>query len=157
MGESPVQPPVQQSRVSWIALAALGVALAAMAVDHLLGTEPDAGESGLADPATFAVSAVLTLAAAGFLFGWLVPRVLNKGEERVASVGLVCSIVSVVPGIAFLWLGFPYACAGAGVQLGRYGRRGARAGRALAAVVLGTAVLLLGSAFVIFEVVSLIA
>ena len=154
MRDSPVQPLVQQPRVSWIGLASLGVALAAMTVDHLLGTEADAGESGLADPATFAISAVLTLVAAVFLFGWLVPRVRGQGGERAASVGLACSIVSAVPGVVFLWLGFPYACAGAGVQLGRDSRRGARPGRALAAVVLGTAVLLVGVAFAVHGVVS---
>jgi hypothetical protein len=148
---------VEHSRIPWIGLLALGVALAAMVVDHLLGTEPDAGESGLADPATFAVSAVLTLAAASFLFGWLVPRVRRQGAERAASVGLVSSVVSAVPGIVLLWLGFPYVCAGAGAQLGRDGRRGARSGRALAAVVVGTAILLFGIAFVIYGVVISIA
>ena len=68
-------------RMSWIGVVTLAVALTAMAVDHLLGTDREDGETGLADPATFAISAALCLAAAALLFGLLVAR----GERAPAG------------------------------------------------------------------------
>ena len=115
-----------------------------MAIDHLVGTESD-DESGLADPSTFAISVVLSGALALVLFGWLIPRTLAKGRSRAATVGLVCSVLSVVPGIALLWLGLPFVSAGAGIALGMEGRREAH-WRGVAAVALGLAVIVLGLA-----------
>jgi hypothetical protein len=57
------------SRETWIGVAVTAIAFAAMAVDHLLGTEPDDDDVGLVDPATFAISAGLSAAAAAVLFG----------------------------------------------------------------------------------------
>jgi hypothetical protein len=131
--------------VSRIGLLALGLALAAMAVDHLLGTEREQGQGGLADATGFALSAILCLVAAAVLFGWVVPRALGAGPERAAIAGVACSALSVVPGIAFAWLGFPFVVAGAGVELGLRARHGSRRRLALAAIVFGTAFLVLGA------------
>lgn len=125
------------TRLSWVGVVALSVALGAMAVDHLLGTDREPGESGLADPPTFAISAALCAVAAVALFGWVVPRALRRGPDRAASTALVLSIAAVVPGIAFWWLGFPVVVAGAGVALGLEARVGPRRGRAVAAAALG--------------------
>lgn len=132
------------NRVSLIGLVALAVAVAAMAVDHLLGTERTE-DDGLVDPTMFGISVVLSLTVAAVLFGWLVPRERSKGPERSARSGLVCSIASVVPGLAFIWVGFPFVVAGAGLALGLEGRGGARRVEAGAAVVIGGLVLVLGA------------
>ena len=72
---APPKPP----RIRWIGEAALSVAVVAMAIDHLVGTEGD-DEGGLADPAMFAISVALCGALAIALFGWLVPRVISRGN-----------------------------------------------------------------------------
>ena len=118
-----------------------------MAVDHLLGTDPDPGESGLADPVTFAVAIALCAGAAALLFGWVLPRSRREGSVRATVIGFVASLVSVVPGIAFVWLGFPLVVAGAGVELGLEGRRGARGRLAVAAVVIGAALIAFAGAY----------
>ena len=134
-----------ERRTTVVAVTSVLVALAAMAVDHLLGTERDDDE-GFVDPTTFAVSAVLTLAVAAFLFGWFVPRERSRGPGRAARSGLVCSVLAVVPGIAVIWLGFPFVVAGAGMALGLEGRQGPRRAEATAAVVVGGLALALGTA-----------
>lgn len=137
--------PFAGARPSWPALASLGVALGAMAVDHLLGTEREDGEGGLADPATFAVTAVLCLVTAALVFGWAAPRARARGPERMAAVALASSVLAVVPGAAFAWLGFPFVVAGGGVDLGLEARLGPRRRLALVAVVVGVAFLALGA------------
>ena len=115
-----------------------------MAIDHLIGTDRE-GDAGLVDPAMFAISVALCVGLALVLFAWVVPRSVAHGPSRAANVGLLVSALSIVPGIAVLWLGLPLVSAGAGVALGLEGLPGAR-GRALAAVVLGAGVVVLGLA-----------
>jgi hypothetical protein len=136
-----------------VGIVALVVAVGAMAIDHLVGTER-ADDDGLVDPTMFAISVSVSLAIAAFLFGWLVPRETRKGPERAARSGLVCSVASVVPGIAFIWVGFPFVVAGAGLALGLDGRRGARRTEAGVAIVLGALVLVLGALAYVVAVVS---
>ena len=133
----------RDTSVVLVGLVALLVAIGAMALDHLVGTERT-GDDGLVDPAMFAISLVLSLAVAAALFGWLVPREIRSGPERAARSGLVCSSASVVPGLALIWVGFPLVVAGAGLALGLVGQRGARRLEATAAVVIGALVLVLG-------------
>ena len=135
-----------------VGIVALVVAVGAMAIDHLVGTER-ADDDGLVDPTMFAISAVLSLAFAAVLFGWLVPSELGKGPERAARSGFVCSVASVVPGIAFIWVGFPFVVAGAGLALGLDGRRGRRRIEAAAAVGIGALVLVLGAAAYVVAVI----
>ena len=134
----------RDTRVALVGVVALVVVVGTMAVDHLLGTERT-DDDGLVDPTMFLISVVLSLAAAAVLFGWLVPRERRKGPERSARSGLVCSIASIVPGIAFVWIGFPFVVAGAGLALGLEGRRGSRRAEAGAAVVIGGLALFLGT------------
>jgi hypothetical protein len=142
------------AKVSWIALLAIFVAIGGMAVDHLLGTEREEGEGGLADPATFAISVLLCLVAAWLCFGWLVPRARRDGTGRAASVALALSLLSVVPGIALLWLGFPLVTAGAGAQLGLESRSGPRRRVALVAVAVGVALIAFGTVAYTYAVVD---
>lgn len=131
-------------RTRLVALIALLVVVGTMAVDHLLGTDRS-NDEGLVDPPMFVISVALSLALAVALFGWLVPRQLRRGAERAARSGLVCSVLSVVPGIAFVWIGVPFVVAGAGVALGLEGRRGTRRLEATVAVVIGALALALGA------------
>jgi hypothetical protein len=137
-------PARRDSSVLLVGLVAILVGLGAMAVDHLIGTERT-DDDGLVDPTMFVISVVLSLAVAVVLFAWIVPRALRIGPERAARSGLVCSIASVIPGLAFVWVGFPLVVAGAGLALGLEGRRGTRRTEAAAAVVIVALVLVLGS------------
>ena len=139
--------------VGLVGLVALVVAVGAMAIDHLVGTDR-ADDDGLVDPTMFAISVSLSVGVAAVLFGWLVPRELAKGPERAARSGLVCSVVSVIPGIAFVWVGFPFVVAGAGLALGLDGRRGKRRIEARAAIAIGALVLVLGASAYVVAVVS---
>jgi hypothetical protein len=130
--------PSVRGSVQVVGLLGLVAALCAMAIDHHVGTEASAGDDGFpVDPAMFAIAAVLCMATLAALFGWLVPRVRAAGPERCARVGLVLSALSVIPGIALLWVGVPFVVAGTGVALGLEGREGRRRIEATAAVVLG--------------------
>jgi hypothetical protein len=97
-----------------------------MAYDHLVP----------GDPGGFVVGAAASLGLAAVLLGWLVPR-WKRTPERAANAGLLCSVLAVVPGVAFLWLGVPLALAGSGIALGLAGREGEERGRATAAVGIG--------------------
>jgi hypothetical protein len=125
-----------------IAVAVAALAVAAMAVDHLLGDDP-----GLEDPPAFLIASLLSLMLTGLLFGVLVPRTRAAPEapERAAARGLACSILAVVTLPLALWLGLPFPLAGAGVALGLFGRAGRRRHLAIAAVAVGTAVLVLAT------------
>jgi 4-amino-4-deoxy-L-arabinose transferase-like glycosyltransferase len=139
--ESAERPDETNERV--VALVALLVAAGALAIDHLLGTSGGDEDDFPVDPAMFAIGVVLSAVAA---FGWLVPRERKRGPERAARSGLACSILSVVRGIAVVWVGFPFLIAGAGLALGLEGRRGDRYREATAAVLIGALVLVPGAA-----------
>jgi hypothetical protein len=114
------------------------VAVAAMAVDHLLGDDP-----GLEDPPTFAISCAVTLGLVALVFGWVVPRA--RAADRAARDGLILSIVAIVPGLATLWLGPPFAFAGGGLALGLFAWQSARDRRGAIAIVLAALVLGFGT------------
>jgi hypothetical protein len=118
------------------------LALGAMAVDHLL--EEDGGFA--ADPPAFAIAGVLSLLLALLLFGVVVPRVLARPDsaDRAATIGLVSSVLAVAS-IPVLFLGPPFVLGGSGVALGLLGRSGRKHGRATAAVVAGSTVVVLGA------------
>lgn len=125
-----------------IAVGVTVLASVAMAVDHLMGDDP-----GLEDPPTFLISSALLLALAAFVFGFVVPRAKSAAEpaKRAARDGLICSVLAVVPGIAVLWLGLPFILAGGGLALGLISRREKSSPLAVAAIVIGILVLLLGT------------
>jgi hypothetical protein len=126
------------SRQTAIGIGVSAIAVAAMAVDHLLGDDP-----GLEDVPTFLISSGLTLAVAAVVFGIVVPRAAAD-PVRAAKHGLVLSALSVLV-IVTIWLGLPFPIAGGGVALGLIGRGGSHRRRGTAAIVLGAAVILLGT------------
>jgi hypothetical protein len=130
----------ERSRDTGIGIAVAALAVAAMAVDHLLGDDP-----GLEDPFTFLLGSGLSLAVAAIVFAGVVPRAKAAGAERAARRALVCSVLSVVA-LPLVWLGLPFPLAGGGIALGLTGRDGQRRRRATAAIGIGAIVLLLGTA-----------
>ena len=126
------------SQQTTIGVGVSAIAVAAMSVDHLLGDDP-----GLEDVPTFLLSSGLTLAVAAVVFGIVVPRAAAD-PVRAAKRGVVLSALSVLV-IVTIWLGLPFPIAGGGIALGLIGRRGSHRTRATVAVVLGAAVVLLGT------------
>jgi hypothetical protein len=100
------------------------------------------------------VSVALSIGVAVVLFGWVVPRAENRGPERAAVVALILSVLSFVPGIGFLWLGFPFVIAGAGIALGLVGLSGARRPLAILALVMAAVPILVGAGFYVTGVVN---
>jgi hypothetical protein len=125
-----------------------------MAVDHLLGNESESPDTGLVDPVAFVVSVLLSIGVAVLLFGWVVPRAENRGPERAAVIGVILSVLSFVPGIGFLWLGFPFVIAGAGIALALVGLSGARRRLAFVALAIAALPILVGTAFYVTGLVS---
>lgn len=116
-----------------------------MAIDHLVGTEEEPGDDpGVADPAAFVISVVVSLALAALLFGIVVRRGAQDDPDRAARKAIACSILA-VPAIALLFLGLPFPLAGAGIALGLLGREGGRRRLATAAVAIGVLVIALGT------------
>ena len=122
-----------------IGIVVSALAVAAMAVDHLMGDDP-----GLEDLPTFLLGSGLTLTLAVIVFGRVVPHA-PADPAKAATRGLVLSLLS-VPLMVTIWLGLPFVTAGGGVALGLAGRRGRNTRRATVALVIGTGLLLLGCA-----------
>ena len=143
------------SRESTIGLAVSALSVGAMAIDHLIGTEDEAGdEPGLADPAAFLISVALSLTLAAFLFGVVVRGAArDENPDRSARKAIACALFA-VPAMALLFLGLPFPLAGAAIALGVIGRDGTRSRIATAAVVVGALVIALGAgAYVVALVV----
>ena len=129
------------SRETAIGIAVAAVAVGAMAIDHLIGTESDPGEdAGLADPPAFLISTGVSLGLAAILFGFVVPGAAREDPERAARKAIVWSVLA-VPAMALLFLGVPFPLAGAGIALGLLGREGPRKRLATAAIGIGALVL----------------
>jgi hypothetical protein len=114
-----------------------------MVFDHLMGDDP-----GLEDPVAFVVSAALVLIAAGVVFGVVVPRAqaAPNPAARAARDGLVVSVISFFT-IALIWLGVTFVVAGGAIALGLIGLGGRRRPWAIAAIVIGSGVLLVSTVF----------
>ncbi len=140
------------SRETRIGMAAAGLAVGAMAVDHLL----EDGGAVPADLPAFAIASVLSLAVAALVFGRVVPRAKASadGAERQAKAGIACSLLAVLAVPTALWLGLPFVLGGGGVALGLLGRHGERRRLADAAVALGALVLLLGASNYVVQAVA---
>ena len=114
------------SREAGIGVAVSALAVGAMAIDHLIGTDEEPGDDpGLADPAAFLISVALSRALAAFLFGRVVRRAARDDADRAATKAIACSLLA-IPAMALLFLGLPFPLAGAGVALGLLGREGTR-------------------------------
>ena len=127
------------SRETAIGIAVTALTIVAMAFDHL----DVLGDDFPADPPAFFISSALSLIIAAIAFGFVIPRVKADPDpaERAARHGIVWSVVAVVPGLGFVWLGVTFVLAGAGIALGLLGRRGKRKRLATAAVAVGAIVL----------------
>jgi hypothetical protein len=138
---------VRLSRENWIGVGALALVVGTMAIDHLVGTDPDGDDSFPVDPAAFFISVGISTVVAGVVFGWVIPRAKAPGfePERAAVQAAVCSGLAVVPGLAFLWLGFPFVLAGGGIALGLLGRESRRRRLAGAAIAVGALVVGFGA------------
>jgi hypothetical protein len=125
------------TRETAIGVVVTGIALVAMAFDHLVGNDP-----GLDDPVAFLIAAVLTLGGAVLVFGLVIPRAKSGADAaaRAGKHGFVLSLVSVL-GIALIWLGVTFVLAGGAIALGLLGHRGEHRRMALAAIVIGSIVL----------------
>lgn len=66
-------------------------------------------------------------------------------------------VLAVVPGTATLWLSLPFVPAGAGLALGLHARREAPSGPAIAAIVIATLVLVVGSCAYLVQLVNKLA
>jgi hypothetical protein len=119
--------------------AGVGVLLiVAMAVDHLVGTDREAGEqSGLVDPGAFVLSVAVSGVLMAVLFLFMVRQTWDP--DAAAMRGAVCSALA-VPAIALSFLGVPYPLAAAGIALGFRGRLGTRRTVASTAVVVGSVI-----------------
>jgi hypothetical protein len=138
--------PIRRNQVLGVGVVTFLVVLLTMAIDHLAGNEGRDDDDGLlVDPAMFAISVAASLVVGAAVFGWLVPRELAAGPERVAQSGLLCSVLSIVPGITLVWVGIPFVVAGAGLALGLEGRGGSRRIEATGALILGALALTLGT------------
>jgi hypothetical protein len=120
------------SRETAIGLFACALAVAAMAVDHLIP----------GDPIAFLVTSALALALAALLFGRLIPRTKASPDSSTVAGrrGIVVSLLATLS-IPTLFVGFPFVLGAAGVALGLLGRSGRRR-LATAAMVIGMLVVL---------------
>jgi hypothetical protein len=146
---------VRLARETWIGVGTLALATSAMAVDHLFGNDPESNDEFPVDPVAFVISVGISALFAAFLFGRVVPRAKARGpeSERTAVNAAVCSGLAALPGLGFLWLGFPLVLAGGGVALGLLGRRSRRRRLATAATALGVIVVVLGAGSYLAEIV----
>jgi hypothetical protein len=141
------------SKEGAVALAVSVLVIAEMAVDHLIGTEDEPGdESGLADPAAFVLSVLLSLALLAVLFGVVVRRA--RADPDDAARKALASSVLAVPALALLFLGLPLPFAAAGIALGLRGRDGRRRRVATAAVAIGALVVALTAAAYVAALVA---
>jgi hypothetical protein len=135
------------SRETRIGIGVSAVAVACMAVDHLIGTESEAGEedSFPVDAPVFFLGSGLAVAVALVLFAVVVRRATADEPARVARNAIACSGAAVLT-LPLLFLGVPFPFAGAGIALGLLGRDARGTRLATAAVALGTLVVALGAA-----------
>jgi len=131
------------SRETWIGVAVTVLAVAAMAVDHLMGDDPPI----LEDPVAFLLSSLLCIALALYLFGRLVPRTRASPDapELAARRGVVLSVIAALGVFVLFWLGLPFVLGGGGIALGLLALSGTRRKLGAAATILGAIVVTLGT------------
>jgi hypothetical protein len=137
-------------REAWIGLATAGFAVAAMAVDHLVGTEDNGDEGTFADPWVFLGTSAGALVLTALLFRFVVR---SDDPLRAPSRAIACGLLAVLS-LPLLFLAVPFPFAGAAVALGLIGREGRRRRLAAAGIVLGVLVLLLGAGAYTFELLA---
>jgi hypothetical protein len=128
-----------------IGVAVSALAVTAMAIDHLIGTDDEPGDGGgAADLPAFLLSVSMSLLLAAWLFGVVVRRAVRGEPDRAAKQAIVCALLA-IPAMALLFLGLPFPLAGTAIALGFRGQKGQRRGVATAALVLGALVVAVGT------------
>ena len=117
-----------------------------MAIDHMLGTESEPGETWAVDPTAFVISTAVALVLTVVLFRFVVRP---ARPESATKRGVVCSSLAVVT-LPMVWVAVPFPFAGAGLALGLAGRTRL----ASAAAAIGAAVLALGLVGYVVEFLS---
>jgi hypothetical protein len=131
-------------RETAVAVAVSALAVGAMAIDHLLGTESEPGESGLADPEAFFVGTGIALVLTAVLFGVVVRRAVRAEPEDAALKSLAYSVLGVAT-LPLLFVAVPFPLAGAGIALGLHALRSPRRRLATSSIVVGALVVALGA------------
>lgn len=139
------------ARETWVAVGAAAVSVATMAVDHLIGTDDERGESQAAEPIAFVATTALALVLTVVLFLFVV-RPARRDPDGATTWAIVCSVLAVAT-VPLLFLAVPFPFAGAGIALGLVGRDGPRRRLASAAAVLGALVVALGLGAYLAELV----
>jgi len=120
--------PVSQGAVAPVAIGSISLATALAAV----GTWSGGGDQGTKE---FLVVCAVIAVAAAVVFGWVVPRGLQR--EAAGATALTLSILGLLTVVAF-WSGLTPILAGGGALLGWAGRDADRGrGTSWAAVVIG--------------------
>jgi hypothetical protein len=131
------------TREGWIGVVATALAVATMAVDHLLGTDRGEDDEGAVDPGAFALTTGLCLITALIVFGRVVPGVARE-PRRAGRRALVCGLLAVAT-LPLAFLGFPVVLGGGALALGLIARGAEDRRMGTIAAVLGATVLLVGS------------
>jgi hypothetical protein len=142
---------VLRLRETAIAGGVAAVSIFTMAIDHLVGTESEPGESQRAEPIAFVAATAVALALTGVLFGFVVSGADRK-PGSVATKAIVCSVFAIAT-LPLLFFAVPFPFAGAGIALGLLGREGRRPRLATTAAVIGALVIALGSGAYVTELV----
>ena len=130
-----------RSREAAIAAAVAAAAVLAMAIDHLIGTESEPGESQSAEPMVFVATSLLALGLTIALFRFVVMP-LRRDPDRAGRRAILYSLFAVLT-VPLLFLALPFPFAGAAIALGLIGRDGHRRRLATAASAIGVLVVAL--------------
>jgi hypothetical protein len=134
------------SPTALIGLLVAALAVAAMAVDHLMGDDPGPENPRFEDPAAFLLASAISVGLAAVLFGVVLPRwERDTGHERNARRALVLAGLAVVSLPLTLWLGVPFVLGGAAAALGLAAVRHGAGRRAAVAVGLGALIVAVGT------------
>jgi energy-converting hydrogenase Eha subunit A len=142
---------VAATRETVIAVAVAAASVATMAIDHLIGTEPERDESQPAEPIAFVATTALALALTAALFRYVVKPA--RGDPDGAGRRAILYGAFAVVTVPLLFLAVPFPFAGAAIALGLLGRDGRRRRLATTAAVLGTLVVALGLGAYVVELV----
>lgn len=139
------------SRETLLAVAVAAVSVATMAIDHLIGTEDEPGESQAAEPIVFVATAGLALTLTAVLFRFVI-RPASRDPDGAARRAILYSVLAVVT-VPLLFLAVPFPFAGAAIALGLIGRDGRRRRLATTGAVIGALVVALGLGVYVAELV----
>jgi len=112
----------QPGDVLWCAVA-IGLAIALLVASFIVPAD-----DGVYWPLVF-VSVAASGVLAAIMFGWLIPSLAARDDDRAPIAGLISSVVALVSAPVFFVFGLPAVLAVSGVLLGRVGLEPARGAR----------------------------